>query len=403
MADKIQIRMLGEFTLTYQGNVISDQDNRSKKIWTLLEYLITFHKKEISHATLINLLWHNNESNVDPENALKTILHRARTTLDKLHYPSSKLILHHRDNYSWNNDVAYEVDIDQFEHACTLADDPNLPVSERLAHYNHAFQLYKGKFLPKNAEDDWAIPIATYYHSLYIKAVHNMIELLLAAEEYEQVIQICSAAVAIDPYDEPLHFHLIRSLYLTGERKKAIEQYDKVIRMFYDSFGINPSEELTQLYQEIMKEEKSPVADLNIIKEHLREQNAQKTAYLCDYSVFKNLYQIEARSAARSGLSVFLCLITLTSLKPNSDTSLMANAMERMSGTIAQSLRSGDVYARFSVNQYIIMLPSASYENCTTIATRIQKSFANSKPHLNVASSYALSELEPQIFLTDEE
>ncbi len=390
--------MLGEFTLTYQGNVISDQDNRSKKIWTLLEYLITFHKKEVSHATLINLLWHNTESSVDPENALKTILHRARTSLEKLNYPAAKLILHRRDNYSWNNDLEYEIDIDQFEEYCTLAEDPNRSVADRLTLYYKAFELYKGRFLPKNSDDDWVIPVAAYYHSLYIKAVHHMIELLLADEEYNQVIHICTTASSIDPYDELIHYHLIRSLYMTGNHKKAIEQYEHVIHMFYDSFGINPSEDITQLYQEIMKEEKSPVADLNIIKEHLREQNAEKTAYLCDYSVFKNLYQIEARSAARSGLSVFLCLITLTALKPTSDNTLMANALERMSGTIAQSLRSGDVYARFSVNQYILMLPAASYENCTAIAARILKSFTNSKPHLNVGASYALSELEPQMF-----
>ncbi len=398
MTDKIQIRMFGGFSLTYQNNTISDQNNRSKKIWTLLEYLITFHKQEIAHATLIELLWHNTDSSADPENALKTILHRARTSLEKLNYPASKLILHRRDNYSWNNELEYEIDIDMFENFCALAKDPNRPVAERLNLYFRAFELYRGRFLPKNAEDDWVIPVAAYYHSLYIKAVHQMIDLLLADEQYDQVIHICTVASAIDPYDEPLHYHLIRSLYMTGNHKKAMEQYEQVIRMFYDSFGINPSEELTLLYQEIIKEEKSPVADLNIIKEQLREQNAKKAAYLCDYSVFKNLYQIEARSAYRSGLSVFLCLLTLTSLKPGSDTSLMSAAMERMSATIAQSLRSGDVYARFSVNQYIVMIPAASYENCTAIAARILKGYSNSKPHLNVAASYALGELEAQMF-----
>lgn len=398
MSDKIQISMLGGFRMAYKDNIISDNDNRSRKIWTLLEYLITFHQKEISHSSLISLLWHNTESNVDPENALKTILHRARTSLDQLQYPAPKLIIHRKEAYYWNRNVEYELDIDLFEEACNKAEDSNLSTSERMTWYKKAFELYKGKFLPKNTGEDWVVPIAGYYHSLYLRAVHNMIDLLLADEAYDKIIPICATASNIDPYDEPIHFHFIRSLYMTGNHKKALEQYEHVIHMFYDSFGINPSKEITDLYQEIMKEEKSPVADLNIIKEHLREQNAQKTAYLCDYSVFKNLYQIEARSAARSGLSVFLCLISLTNLNPGTNNTLMANAMERMSETIAQSLRSGDVYARFSVNQYIIMLPTANYENCTTIASRILKSFQNSRPHLRVGASYALSELDPQVF-----
>lgn len=398
MADNIQIRMLGEFTLSYQGNVISDKDNRSKKIWTLLEYLITFHTREISHSTLIDLLWPNADSSIDSENALKTILHRARATLDRLGYTDHKLIIHRRDTYAWNNDAAFDLDTDHFEYYCSCASNSNLSVNERMDYYYRAFELYKGNFLPKSSEEDWAMPVITYYHSLYINAVHSMIELLLPQEKYNEIIQICSAASMIDSYDEHIHYHLIRSLYMTGNQKRAIEQYKYVMQLFYDTFGINPSEEITKLYSEIIQKENSPVSDLNIIKERLREHNTKRSAYLCDFSVFQNLYHIEARSAARSGLSVFLCLITLDTPGSSGNRTLMSSAMNRMSETIAHSLRSGDVYSRFSVNQYIIMLPAASYENCTGIGARILKNFANSKPKLNVTVSYALNELEPQMF-----
>ena len=61
-------------------------------------------------------------------------------------------------------------------------------------------------------------------------------------------------------------------------------------------------------------------------------------------------------------------------------------------------LRAGDVYARYSVSQYIIMLAAANYENCTMIGERILKGFRNAKPKLNVSVSYMLSELEPLYF-----
>ena len=38
----LYINMLGEFTLRYGENVISDQEGRSKKLWLLIEYLVTF-------------------------------------------------------------------------------------------------------------------------------------------------------------------------------------------------------------------------------------------------------------------------------------------------------------------------------------------------------------------------
>ena len=401
MKNRIHIRMLGEFTLTCGECVVSDKDNRSKKVWTLLEYLITFHAVEISRETLLGLLWPTAEGGIDSENALKTILHRARAVLDSLGGAHQKLILHRRGAYQWNNSADFELDLDQFRQACTSAADPELSEEQRLEFCDSAFRLYRGRFLPKNTEDDWVIPVAEYYHSLYIGTVHRMIELLISRGRFDEVIRVAGAASAIDPYDEPFHYHLIRSLYMTGRRRDAVERYHEVLRLFYDKFGINPSEDIMKLYREIVREELFPVADLNIIKGQLREHNAKKRAYFCDFSVFQNFYHVEARSALRNGLSVFLCLITLEAAKPAGDNSLMASAMARMAASIGQSLRAGDVYARYSACQYIIMVSAASYENCTKISARITESFTALKPKLSVRVSCTLSELEPLLFEGD--
>lgn len=403
MADQIYINMLGEFTMTCGSNVISDQDNRSRKVWTLLEYLITFHSREVSRDALIELLWPGSVSRADSENALKTILHRARAALGELGCTEEKLILHRRGSFVWNPDVALILDTELFEQSCRTAAGRELSEDARLDAYRKALSLYKGRFLPKNADDDWAIPVAEYFHSLYLNAVHEFIELLLASGSFEEIIRLCRRACSIDPYDEPVRYHLIRSLYITGKQKEALQEYQHVLQLFYDTYGINPSDEITALYQEITKEEHSPAADLSAIRERLREQNAQQRAYFCDFSVFQNLYRIEARSAARSGFSVFLCLISLNAERESSDNALMASAMAKMGETIGRSLRAGDVYSRYSVNQYIIMLSAANYENCTQIGLRILKAFQNAKPRLNVTADYALSELEPLYFKRTDE
>ncbi len=398
MSDHIRISMFGGFTLTYGTNVISDQDNRSKKVWTLLEYLITFHTCEISHDTLIRLLWPDSVNAVDAENALKTILHRARATLDALGYTDKKLILHRKDNYGWNREVPFVLDTKLFQEYCETASDANLPVSERLKNYRSAISLYKGRFLPKNSNDDWAIPVAGYYHSLYLNAVHDFIRLLLASNCFSEVEQLCRSVSVIDPYDETVRYHLIQSLYMTGKRKEALAEYQYVMKLFYDTYGINPSDELASLYQEITRHLHAPVSDLFAIRERLREQNAKKQAYFCDFSVFQNLYHIEARIASRSGQSVFLCLISLSTEKEAPDHPLMAAAMAKMADTIGSLLRAGDVYSRYSVSQYIIMLSAANYESCTRIGERILKGFLNTKPKLSVRADYMLSELEPLNF-----
>jgi len=397
MEEKIQIRMLGEFTITYGDNVVSDNDNRSKKVWTLLEYLIAFHNKDISQSALIDLLWSDEKSD-DPFNSLKTLLHRARVLLEKLEYPNPKMILHRRDSYSWNSSLPCEIDIEVFDQICKDVTAPELTDGERQVLYEKALELYKGEFLPKNNTDSWAISLSTHYQNAYTKLVYDYCELLARQCAYEKIIEICNRAVTFDPYDEHLHYLLIDALYKSGQQKKSIQQYQSVISMFYNKFGLTPSKELTNLYQDIVKTENATEIDLNVIQNDLKEHNALRTAYQCEYSVFQNLYRIEARAAARSGLSVFLCLITLQSTARKDSSSHITKAMGRMSDTIANSLRSGDVFARYSVNQYIIMLPSTSYENCVMIGERILKKYDAERPKFSVSVSYTLKHLEPSAF-----
>lgn len=399
MDDCIRICMLGEFTIAYKDKVISDELNRSKKVWTLLEYLIAFHNKEISQFTLIDVLWPD-DSNADPLNSLKTILHRARTLLEEIDYPERKLIVHRRDTYAWNNSLNFTLDADEFESLCQKAANTELDSDERIKLYYEAYHLYRGEFLPKSSQEPWAVSLSTHYQSLYTKAVYELSALLEQAGRYEEIITVCSTASSFDPYDEQSHYLLIHSLYHAGKQKQAVDKYKSVMSLFYDKFGITPSQQLTDLYETITKSENTSETDLSIIQSDLKELNAERRAYYCEYSVFQNLYRIEARSAARSGLSIFLCLITIeNNTRHGTNTDAVGTAMTRMNETIAVSLRSGDVFSRYSINQFIIMLPSTSYENCTMIGERILKHFDNVRPKLSVIVSYNLKHLEPSEFI----
>ena len=112
---RLYINMLGEFTLRYGENVISDQEGRSKKLWLLIEYLVTFRGKEISQNDLIDLLWPD-DSNGNPANTLKTLVHRARTMVAGLEYENTKnIIIYRRGTYAWNDKLNMVVDLDVFE------------------------------------------------------------------------------------------------------------------------------------------------------------------------------------------------------------------------------------------------------------------------------------------------
>ena len=145
----LYINMLGEFTLRYGENVISDQEGRSKKLWLLIEYLVTFRGKEISQNDLIDLLWPD-ESNGNPANTLKTLVHRARTMVAGLEYENTKnIIIYRRGTYAWNDKLNMVVDLDVFEENIQNAGQKDISIEQKLDYLTNAISIYKGDFLPK--------------------------------------------------------------------------------------------------------------------------------------------------------------------------------------------------------------------------------------------------------------
>lgn len=73
MSEAIQVQMLGEFTIRYGDCVISDSNDRSHRVWSLLAYLLVNRSREFTQEELINLCWSGGTGSSDPANALKSV------------------------------------------------------------------------------------------------------------------------------------------------------------------------------------------------------------------------------------------------------------------------------------------------------------------------------------------
>lgn len=400
MAEQIIIKTFGGFSISYGDRSVSDEDNRSKKIWHFLEYLIAHHTITVPRSAIVDLLWSDETSNTDPESALKIILHRTRNILDELNIPESKLILSRQSTYSWNRELDCYYDFEEFSSIYKQLAAGGLKDEEQLKLFHRACELYRGDFLPKCVSEDWAANLATGYHSMYLRLIHNYCALLDKYEQYSEMTDCCSRAAALDSTDEGVNYYYILGLYKGGDQNAAIDLYKRVVDMYYNEFGVEPPENFLKLYNEITTHRQGVQADLNTIQDDLLEKGTERGAYICDYSVFRHFYKVEARACARSGISVFICLITINRKKGDSDGSsgLIAKAMDRMQTVITESLRSSDVFARYSANQFIIMLPTACYENSLMIGERLLRNFSSSRPRINADVSYAVKHLEPKFF-----
>ncbi|MBO4504955.1 MAG: winged helix-turn-helix domain-containing protein [Lachnospiraceae bacterium] len=397
MKQEYYVTMLGEFTISFKNKKIYDQSNRSKKPWNLIEYLMANRDRTVSQEELTDLLWDDSESD-NPSGALKVLLHRARKSLEPVMPEDGEdLIVLKRGEYSWNRDVVTKVDTDEFELLCNRASDKKASKEERINLYSEALALYKGDFLPRNNEG-WVIPISSYYHKIYMNAVRELIALYYEGQRYEEIINVCRKALTVEKLDESLYFDLINALYKSGQQAEALKQYSDSTDMFYKRFGITPSPELKSLYKTIVKTTKSIETDIGIIKEDLCEQGEAQGAFFCEYEFFKDVYQLEARACARSGDSIYLCLITLSSTTDeDAPLKVMNRAMEDLQFAINETLRRGDVLARYSMSQYVILLPTASYENVEMIMKRISSAFYRKYMKKDIGIQYKLQPLDPKM------
>lgn len=390
----LQVQMLGQFTLRYGDRTISDSDDRSRRVWSLLAYMLYNHGRSFAQEELIHLYWSNSEKSADPGNALKSIFHRIRTALDKLQPGLGRLLIRRKaGRYFWNNVMPLSLDIEDFEahfHAAEAAGDDDV----RLAEYQAALALYAGDPLPRMTDEIWTIPIVAYYHSLYTRAAAGAIELLEKQERTAEAVALCRRAIHIEPYQEDLYEHLMRGLLRTGDMKGAMSVYEEMSEQLFAHFGVMPSETLRTLYRQATRTVNDRTLTMDEVCSQLAEPAPHSGAMVCEYDFFKILYRAEARSIARNGHSANICLLSVS----GKDGEMLARrsldpAMNNLQVLVQNNLRRGDAIARCSISQYIILLPQANYENSRMVADRLVSAFYRRYPHSPARLRYTVQPL----------
>lgn len=381
MDGTLYVTTLGQFSLRYptaQGpGELTSQSGTSWRLWTFLQYLCVFHDRAVTQEEVFDLLWNDIDS-ANPASTVKTLLHRSRLALEKLGFPNGKDVLRYRRGlYTWDPELEIKTDTDEFDRLCAEF-DAGRGSEEGLAAARSAIALYGGDFLPSAAGSPWVLSPRTYYHGRFLRLCCDAANSLWELGRREEAVDVCRAATAVDPYDETCHLLTMRLLHASGAKQAAIQYYSDVSNLLMAQLGITPSEELTGLYRELSGGGggEEPEMDLRAILGGLQEAGPGSGAFVCDYNVFKDIYSLMLRSALRSGQAVQLSLMTLLDADGGQlPQARRAAGMEALLETIAGCCRAGDVCAQYNSSQYLLLLPTASYENGTMVIRRILDAF----------------------------
>lgn len=371
MADKIlKAKMLGGFSLQYDGKEIILDRNVMSKTTQLMQLMLVNSVDGISKVSLMDALYGRDE--VENKNAsLNNTIFRLRKQLKAAGLPDSNYIKIRTGTCKWDHDIPLETDVLLFERAALQSRlEENAEEKEEML--SLACQLYKGEFLPTMIGESWIAEKNTYYKELYVSCLQEYLESLKRKQRYEKIYRMAHYAANIYPFDE-WQLWEIDSLIELSRFKEAMMVYERTTKKMFEEMNISPSPEMLKRAKMMSQRISQASEAIGDIKRRLDELDKEEGAYFCSFPSFVDAYHVFARIMERGGISIYIMLCTLNIVKASEDK--LEQASETLQRMIQKTLRRGDFFTRYNKWQYLVMLPQIKQENCKAVSERIDASF----------------------------
>lgn len=392
---RLYVQMFGEFCIKNEDGVLTSDNIRSEMLTRLLTYIMCHRSKALTVQEFIEVLWPD-EASDNPAGALKNLMYRLRTLL-KNTWGAYDYILTGRGTYQWNPEIALHVDVEEFEQCCKQTSLEG-EAEEQILIGKKAVGLYKGSFLPELSSEYWVISMSTYYNAMFLSEVKKLAKLMEMKEKYAELEHLCMQELQLEPLDEEIHCYLMRALIAENKYEKADQHYQKTVKYFYDALGVRPSDDMQKIYDDMQKRQHEQECSIDIIQEDLKEKSMPTGAFLCEYGVFRKIYALESRSSSRMGIPIHLTLMSVhlelkASEREADYKELLSEAMNMLERTLIKGLRNSDIVCRYSVNQFLVMLPACQYEDAQMVVNRLKDRFYQLDKCRRAILQYSIDEI----------
>jgi len=396
MSDTIRIKVMDTFAIFINETQMDHMVKQSKKGIALMHYLILHYGQSVPNHRLLAALWPE-EKNNNPENALKTLVSRIRVQLNQLSDGLGRCIVADRGAYHWEMMEGMTIDmleIEEIYNQLAHAKDDAARLHELCP---KLMKLYAGDLLQNAGAYEWALAKATLLHNKYIAAVYTYVDLLKSEENHAEIVNVCRAALDVDNFDDRLHMELMSALVKTDRSNEALTQYKHVMHLHYRYLNTRPSDDMQEFYKQIETAGRTLDFNLDSIRSELRESGEQRGAFVCEYAVFKEIFNLQMRNLERLGSTMFLAVIMVSTLNGQPMESLkQENTMQGLLEILKGNLRKGDTITRFNPTIMALLLPMVNYTTGNVVMERIKRLFYRKYPNSNVVFNYRIGPLSSE-------
>ncbi len=242
----LELFLLGPFQVKLNSQPVTSFE--ADKVRALLAYLAVESGRPHRREQLAALLWPG-----WPDASARTSLRNALSNLrhaigDETAEPPFLLIT--RETIQFNPDSNHFLDTRQLERLSK----EGYSTSDQ---FQSALDLYRGSFLEGftlkdcPAFDDWSLAVKEQLQVQASAAFSRLAELYEKDKAYEKAIGCARKRLALEPWQEDAHRHLMRLLAASGQRSAALAQFETCKRTLKNELGVEPSTETIRLYESI--------------------------------------------------------------------------------------------------------------------------------------------------------
>ncbi len=367
----LQVYGLGSFYIKLNGEKLSVDDWRSSKALKLFQYLLVNFGNSINSERIIGKLWSDCSLEAGRSRLYDTI-YRLRQIIDQ--EEGTSYVLKTSAGYMLNSDKNYWFDWRQFEKIWNrydqrITEQNEETIAEEAEKLESAVEIYRGEFM-ENTLDEWVMEYRTYYRQILLKFIKALSILLPQLGEIEQALDYLQYGRQKDPLKKDFYLQAIKLLTREGRVSKAYLLYEKYEETLEKELGIVPSQELEDIYDQLISSQREEKHDYDIgTNKEIAEDLLG--AMVCDPPVFNRIYELRRRDAMRLGIS---CTVLEIRFEAISDKEQLAEFIVE----ISNKLRTVDVLCK-EENIIYILLYDALVKDSNQISQRLLDSVSLNK------------------------
>lgn len=259
---KLIVKMLGDFSVSWGDENITIGRKASDRPAQLFQLLMLSPGHSISKEKLIGDLYRYDEVN-NKNNSINNLIYRLRRCFQEAGVTEEACIFVENGMCFWNSKIPVEVDVLEF---FSLMEKSRKVSGEECQKYLYqAWLLCRGELLSCNSMEEWVILENVHYKQLYRECTSKIASYLEEKNRYEDLFNLYSKAVGIEPYEE-WQLGQLDALMAMGEYEKAYQLYERLSRSYTDFSGLPLSGEMLKRFRTISQNLKGGYETLHDIQ-----------------------------------------------------------------------------------------------------------------------------------------